>query len=60
MNERQPPPTFTKYCFILAIVFLVVGLFLSFTSIPINHAIFPLISLALMLIGHLSDSRYYW
>jgi|11_taG_2_1085331.scaffolds.fasta_scaffold07245_3 preprotein translocase subunit SecG len=60
MNKKEAPPTFTKYCFIIAIIFLVVGLFLSFFNTPINDAIFPLVSLTLMLLGHLSDTRYYW
>lgn len=60
MNEKQPAPKFTALCYKAGMFFLIFSLVTVFMNVPIPDHILPLVALAFMLIGHLSDSRYYW
>jgi len=57
---KEPAPKFTAICYKIGMFFLIFSLVTVFMSVPIPDHILPLIALTFMLIGHLSDSRYYW
>ena len=57
---KEPAPKFTAICYKIGMFFLIFSLVTVFMSVQIPDHILPLIALTFMLIGHLSDSRYYW